>query len=104
MVRPSSFGIVQSGTKEVRYGCAAKQRDVVMIAPIVTLVFLSVLWAATVVFAEIFARSGSHIVAALRGETPVPSGMSLVIRSRPSRARVLRHQPMRARPQLRAAA
>lgn len=75
-----------------------------MIAPIVTLVFLSVLWGAAVVFAEIFARSGSRIVAALRGQAPVVDGTSLVIRFRPSRARTMRRQPMRARPLLRAVA
>jgi hypothetical protein len=75
-----------------------------MIAPIVTLVFLSVLWAAAVVFAELFARSGARIIAALRGEAPVVAGTSLVIRFRPSRARMMRRQPMRARPHLRAAA
>jgi hypothetical protein len=75
-----------------------------MIAPIVTLVFLSVLWAAAVVFAEIFARSGSRIVAALRGEAPAVAGTSLVIRFRPSRVRMMRRQPMRARPQQSAAA
>ena len=75
-----------------------------MIAPIVTLVFLSVLWAATVIFAEIFARSGSRIVAALRGEATAAAGTSLVIRFRPSRVRMQRRQPMRARPTLRAAA
>jgi hypothetical protein len=75
-----------------------------MLAPIVTLLFLSVLWAAAVVFAEIFARSGPHIIAALRGEEPAFGGTSLVIRSRPSRAPMVRRQPMRARPLLRAAA
>jgi hypothetical protein len=75
-----------------------------MIAPIVTLVFLSVLWAAAVVFAEIFARSGPRIVAALRGEAPAVAGTSLVIRFRPSRVRMTRRQPMRARPQQSAAA
>jgi hypothetical protein len=50
-----------------------------MLAPIVTLVFLSVLWAAAVIFAEIFARSGSRIVAALRGDAPVVAGTSLLI-------------------------
>ncbi|GAA4739717.1 hypothetical protein GCM10023264_00840 [Sphingomonas daechungensis] len=75
-----------------------------MIAPIVTLVFLSVLWAATVVFTEIFARSGPRIAAALRGEVPATTGVSLVIRFRPSRARMARRQPLRAKPQLRAAA
>lgn len=75
-----------------------------MIAPIVTLVFLSVLWAAAVVFAEVFARSGSRIVAALRGEEPAADGKSLVIRFRRSRAPMLRCQSLRARPTLRAAA
>lgn len=75
-----------------------------MLAPIATLAFLVVLWAAAVVFAEIYARTGSRIAAALRGETPVVRGKSLIIRTRPARARVARRQPMRARPHLRAAA
>jgi hypothetical protein len=75
-----------------------------MIAPIVTLVFLSVLWAAAVVFSEMLPRSGSRIVAALRGEAPTVSVTSLVIRFRPSRAGMLRRQPLRAHPKLRAAA
>ena len=75
-----------------------------MIAPIVTLVFLAALWAAAAVFAEMFSRSGSRIVAALRGQAPVATATSLVIRYRSARARALRREPMRARPQLRAAA
>jgi hypothetical protein len=75
-----------------------------MLAPFATLVFLSTIWLAAVVVGGIFAGSGSRIAAALRGETPKSTGMSLVIRSRPARARVGRHQPMRAQPQLRAAA
>jgi hypothetical protein len=75
-----------------------------MLAPIVTLVFLSVLWAAAIVFAEIFARSGPRIVAALRGAAPAVRGTSLLIRLRPSRAPKKPHQPLRARPLLRAVA
>ena len=75
-----------------------------MLAPFATLAFLLVLWAAGVVFAEIYVRTGSRIAAALRGEAPVVKGTSLIIRSRPARARVARRLPMRAQPQLRAAA
>ena len=75
-----------------------------MLAPIATLIFLSALWLAAVVVAEIVTRSGPRIAAALRGEAPVVTGKSLVIRSRPARARMAKRQPMRAQPQLRAAA
>ena len=104
MVRPSSFGIVQSGTKQVRYGCAAKQGTSLMLAPFATLVFLSAIWLAAVVVGRIFAGSGARIAAALRGGAPASTGTSLVIRSRPARARIARRQPMHAQPQLRAAA
>lgn len=75
-----------------------------MLAPIATLVFLSAIWLAAVVVTEIVTRSGSRIAAALRGEAPALTGTSLIIRSRPARARIAKQQPMRARPQLRAAA
>ena len=104
LFRPSSFGLHRIGTKQVRYGCATKQGTSLMLAPIATLVFLSALWLAAVVVTEIFSRSGSRIAAALRGKAPVATGMSLVIRSRPARARMPKRQPMRAQPQLRAAA
>ena len=104
MVHPSSFGIVQSGTKQVRYGCAAKQGTSLMLAPFATLVFLSTIWLVAVVVSRNFSGSGSRIAAALRGEAAASTGMSLVIRSRRARPRVARRQPMRAQPQLRAAA
>ena len=75
-----------------------------MLAPFVTLVFLSAIWLAAVVVSRIFAGSGSRIAAALRGEAPASTGTSLVIRSRPAHARVAKRQPLRAQPQLRAAA
>ena len=75
-----------------------------MLAPFATLVFLSTLWLAVVVVSGIFAGSGSRIAAALRGEARKSTGMSLLIRLRPARARIARGQPMRAQPQLRAAA
>lgn len=74
-----------------------------MLAPFATLAFLLVLWGVAVVAAHIFGHSKSRIAMALRGEEP-RSGMSLVIRSRPSRARLSQRQPMRAQPQMRAAA
>jgi hypothetical protein len=75
-----------------------------MLAPFATLVFLSAIWLAAVVVSQIFAGSGPRIAAALRGEAPASSGTSLIIRSRPARARIARSQPMHARPTLRAAA
>jgi hypothetical protein len=75
-----------------------------MLAPFATLVFLIVLWLAAVVGARILSHSKSRMAMALRGEESVKVGMSLVIRSRPNRARAALRQPMRAQPQLRAAA
>ena len=75
-----------------------------MLAPLATLVFLSAIWVAAVVITHVFARKGPRIAAALRGEAPAQKVTSLVIRSRPARARVARRQPLRAQPQLRAAA
>ena len=75
-----------------------------MLAPFATLVFLTAFWLAAVVVSRIFAGSGARIPAALHGEAPASTGTSLVIRSRPARARIARRQPMRAQPQLRAAA
>ena len=75
-----------------------------MLAPLATLAFLTTLWLVAVVVTGMFSRKGSRIAAALRGETPVARGMSLVIRSRPTRARMAKRQPLRAQPHLRAAA
>jgi hypothetical protein len=72
-----------------------------MLAPVATLVFLAAIWLAFVLAAEIFARRLSRIAAALRGEAR-PRRVELV----PVRARnvVRRSQPLRARPEWRAAA
>ena len=75
-----------------------------MLAPFATLVFLLVIWLAIAIVSGIFAGSGARIAAAVRGEAPPSNGTSLVIRSRPALARLQRHQPMRAQPQMRAAA
>ena len=75
-----------------------------MLAPFATLAFLIVFWLTAVVVAQILNHSKSRIAMALRGEEPVNVGMPLVIRSRPSRGRASLRQPMRAQPQLRAAA
>ena len=75
-----------------------------MLAPFATLIFLLVLWLAAVIVAQVYNRSKSRIAMALRGEESAKLGTSLVIRSRPSRARASLRQPMRAQPQLRAAA
>ena len=74
-----------------------------MIAPFATLAFLSVLWISFFVFAEMFGRSGSRILSALRGETPVPPALSVTVRMRPTRAAKSR-RALRGQPQLRAAA
>ncbi len=75
-----------------------------MLAPFATLAFLLVLWLAAVIVAQIYNRSKSRIAMALRGEEPAKLGTSLLIRSRPNRARASQRQPIRAQPQLRAAA
>jgi hypothetical protein len=75
-----------------------------MIAPFATLAFLVVLWIFAFAILETFARSGSRILAALRGDMPVsgqPRGVT--VRMRPTRAATPR-RPLRAQPQLRAAA
>jgi hypothetical protein len=76
-----------------------------MLTPLVTLVFLSVLWLAAAVILGMFAGTGPRIIAALRGEMPALAGTSPVLQARSSRcARLTRHQPPRIQPQLRAAA
>ena len=74
-----------------------------MLAPFATLIFLLVLWLATVIVAQVYNRSKSRIAMALRGKEP-KLGTSLVVRSRPNRARASQRQPIRAQPQLGAAA
>lgn len=75
-----------------------------MLAPLATLVFLSALLLTAAVITEIFARMNARIASALRGQTPAVIGTSLVIRLRPTRAQLAPRQPMRAHPQLHAAA
>jgi hypothetical protein len=74
-----------------------------MLAPFATLAFLTALWVSAFVVARILGRSGNRILAALRGETPAAGTIS-AIRTTPRRAAYARRQPMRGRPQLRAAA
>lgn len=73
-----------------------------MIAPLGTLVFLATLWLLVVVGAAILEESGARIAAALKGK-PVhqPEIVTPAVRVR-IRSRV--EQPIRARPQWRAAA
>jgi hypothetical protein len=75
----------------------------VMLAPVITLIFLAALWLAVRIVADVLAERGSRIAAALRGEalaTPLAVGRPL----RPIRAGYSRRQPLRVRPELRAAA
>ena len=74
-----------------------------MLAPVATLVFLTVLWISAVVMAEMFGHFSSRILAAIRGETRA-AGTVLLVRTPPRRADYARRRPLRARPQLRAAA
>ena len=73
-----------------------------MIAPFATLAFLLVLWLSAAVFTELFGRTGSRILGAFRGE--IPTGPTMVVAARPKRVAIDYRQPLRARPQLRAAA
>ena len=74
-----------------------------MIAPFATLAFLTVLWISGFLFAENFGRSGSRILTALRGEASAAPSTTVTLRMRSTRAATSR-RPLRAQPQLRAAA
>ena len=74
-----------------------------MIAPLATLAFLLTLWLSAFVFAEMFGRTGTRILRALRGEASV-SSPNVVAKVRAKRVAISYRQPLRARPQLRAAA
>lgn len=74
-----------------------------MLAPLATLVFLSALWVAIRLVADLLADSGSRIAGALRGEERAAE-LAVVRTRRPIRGRYSRRQPLRARPELRAAA
>ena len=76
-----------------------------MIAPLATIAFLSVLWLAVVAIARTGEDSGSTILAALAGRSPlaVARPATLAIRVG-SRAGARMQRPVRATPKLRAAA
>jgi len=74
-----------------------------MLAPIATLLFLTALWVAIRIVADLVADKGSRIAAALRGQEPARAVAVLAIR-RPIRATYSRRQSLRARVELRAAA
>ena len=73
-----------------------------MLAPFGTLVFLVSLWLIAAVAAEILSKNGSRILAALRGEREAAVTPAMPRRSH--RGAHARRQPLRARPELRAAA
>jgi hypothetical protein len=82
----------------------APTRDAAMIAALATVAFLATLWLLAMLGLAIFDESGPKVLAALKGQSPLamaPEVQSVTwkVTSR-SRAR----QPLRARPQLRAAA
>lgn len=72
-----------------------------MLAPIATLAFLIILWTAVRVLADLLANS-ERIAAALRGEERT-AAVAVSLR-RPIRGRYGSRPPLRARPELRAAA
>ena len=74
-----------------------------MLAPFATLAFLLVLWLVAAVGMEIFSRSSRRIAAALRREAPTIASQILV-KARSNRPAYARTRPLRAQPQLRAAA
>ncbi len=73
-----------------------------MLAPLTTLVFLSVLWLLGTLGAAVLSESGAKIAAALRGDG-VSDGAVMVVASR-GRGRVRPQQPRFAGLRLRAAA
>ena len=74
-----------------------------MIAPFATLAFLAILWIAASILAETFGRAGTRVVAALRGATPAAAVVTSRVTTRARRS-ARSSRPLRARPQLRAAA
>jgi hypothetical protein len=64
-----------------------------MIAALGTLVFLATLWMLVVVGAAVLNASGSRILAALKGQSAVPT-----VTTRPVRIRHQRYQPLRPAP------
>jgi hypothetical protein len=76
-----------------------------MLAPLATIAFLSALWLAIVAVARTLERSGSTIMAALAGQSPLatPKNLEVPIRMT-NRAAVRQQRPMRATPRLRDAA
>jgi hypothetical protein len=74
-----------------------------MLAPFATLLFLTVLWLALSLVGDMIFGPGSRVLAALRGDTPAVS-RSIAVRVRLIRAPTTSRRPMRAQPQLRAAA
>jgi hypothetical protein len=73
-----------------------------MLAPIATLVFLAAIWLTFVVAAEVIESRLHRIAAAFRGEAPPQTVELTRVRTRSGVAR--RSQPLRARPEWRAAA
>jgi hypothetical protein len=74
-----------------------------MLAPFVTLAFLAALWLVAAIGAELVLSSGRRILAVLRREAPAIDPR-MIVRARPARPASARTRPMRAQPQLRAAA
>jgi hypothetical protein len=73
-----------------------------MLAPLTTLVFLSVFWLLVVVGAAVLEESGARIAAALRGAPACPISVPQVLPQARSRRRPRRPRP--SGPLLRAAA
>lgn len=78
-------------------------RDMVMLAPVITLIFLATLWLAVRIIADVLAERGSRVADALRGE-PLATSVTVLRTRRAIRAGYFRRQPLKARPELRAAA
>lgn len=72
-----------------------------MIAPLATLVFLATLWLVVVAAAAMLERSGSKVLASLKGRSPLAAGPAIA--ASPIRiSQRARPQPaLRARPRLR---
>jgi hypothetical protein len=76
-----------------------------MLAPLATIVFLSGLWLAIVAVARTLEHSGSTMMAALAGRSPLATAKSVELAVRSSnRAGARQQRPLRATPTLRAAA
>lgn len=72
-----------------------------MIAPLATLVFLAALWLVVIAAADLLGRSGSKMLLALKGHSPLAAGPAIAATPVRISPPVRLQRALRARPRLR---